>query len=183
MTFKILTQRLALAGVVLTGSMIGPVQAQDLIHEVKVGALQHDTDGLWSGYKRESGFDVNAEIIFNAPADLWGGTVRPALGVSVNSSGDTSKAYGVARWETDILDRSFFALGVGAAMHNGHTKLTRSDRKALGSKVLFYFPIELGYRLNEHNNVSVFFDHVSNAWMASPNEGMDTLGIRFGYTF
>jgi hypothetical protein len=27
------------------------------------------------------------------------------------------------------------------------------------------------------------FDHISNAYLASPNEGMDTLGVRYGYQF
>lgn len=183
----IFAQRLARAALTLAcffgASLAVPAQAQDLVHEVKVGVLQHDTDGLWSGYKRESGFDVNAEVILKSHMDLWGGVVRPAFGASVNSAGDTSKVYGAARWETDVFDNGFLALGLGGAVHNGHTKLTRSDRKGLGSKVLLYFPIELGYRINQHHNISLFFDHVSNAWLASPNEGMDTLGVRMGYTF
>jgi hypothetical protein len=27
------------------------------------------------------------------------------------------------------------------------------------------------------------FDHVSNAYLASPNEGMDTVGVRYGFQF
>ena len=180
-----LSKRLArgvVAGLVVL-SLSHQGHAQDILDEVKIGVLQHDTDGLWSGFKRESGLDVNAEFIFTPQMDLWGGTVRPALGASVNTVGDTSKAYAVARWETDLWDNSFVALGLGGAIHNGHTKLTRVDRKGLGSKVLLYFPIELGYRFSEQHNISLFFDHVSNAWLASPNEGMDTLGIRLGYKF
>jgi hypothetical protein len=29
----------------------------------------------------------------------------------------------------------------------------------------------------------VTFDHISNAELASPNEGLDTLGVRYGYRF
>jgi len=159
------------------------VDAEELLHELKLGLLHHDTGGLWSGFNREGGADVNAELIFNTSQPLWGGDVRPAIGASINSSGDTSKAYGAAKWETALGESGFFSLGVGAAVHTGDTKLESTDRKALGSKILFYFPIEAGYRINEQDSVSVFFDHVSNAWLASPNEGMDTLGIRYGYRF
>ena len=159
------------------------VQAGELVHEIKLGVLDHDTSGLWSGFNRESGIDGNIELIFSPSIPLWGGEVRPALGASVNSSGDTSKLYAAARWETAIGDNFLFALGVGGAVHTGETSLVRNDRKALGSKALLYFPIEAGYRITEHDTVSLFFDHVSNAWLASPNEGMDTLGIRYGYRF
>ncbi|MBF0246458.1 MAG: acyloxyacyl hydrolase [Alphaproteobacteria bacterium] len=157
--------------------------AQDILHEVKLGLLAHDVDNLWSGSSRESGMDTNAEFIFAPKYDLLGGEVRPALGVSANSAGDTSKLYAAARWETEVLGRGFFALGIGGAVHDGEEKLVRRDRKALGSRVLFYFPIEAGYRIDDTYSVSLFFDHVSNAWMASPNEGMDTLGLRFGIKF
>jgi lipid A 3-O-deacylase len=31
--------------------------------------------------------------------------------------------------------------------------------------------------------MKILFDHVSNAYLANPNEGMDTLGIVYGYRF
>ncbi|SCA57299.1 conserved exported hypothetical protein [Candidatus Terasakiella magnetica] len=158
-------------------------QADGLVKELKLGVLDHDTDGLWSGFNREGGIDFNAEIILNHDLAFWGGVMSPALGLSVNSQGDTSKAYLDARWQTDLSDNIFFALGVGAAVHNGNNKLTNVNRKALGSKALFHFPLELGYQIDERYSISLFFDHVSNAWTSSPNEGMDTLGIRFGYRF
>jgi len=27
------------------------------------------------------------------------------------------------------------------------------------------------------------FDHISNGYLADPNEGLDTFGIRYGYLF
>ena len=162
-----------------------PVSAftAELVHEMKVGVLNHDQDNLWSNTRRESGVDGNIELIFNVATPLWEGDIRPALGATVNFAGDTSKIYAAARWETTVGENGVFALGIGGAVHNGETSLVRTDRKALGSQVLFYFPVEAGYRLDDHNTISLFFDHVSNAWLASPNEGMDTLGIRYGYRF
>jgi len=154
-----------------------------IVYEVRAGILDHDTDDLWSGFNRESGVDANLEFIFTPHLEALGGTVRPALGGSVNSAGDTSKAYLAARWEVEPTDNLFFALGIGGAVHSGELELVDNDRKALGSRVLLYFPIELGYRFDNQYSISAFFDHVSNAWLADPNEGMDTLGVRLGYRF
>jgi lipid A 3-O-deacylase len=57
------------------------------------------------------------------------------------------------------------------------------DRKALGSRVLFHIPLEVGYRFDDHNSLSAYFEHMSKAYTVSPNEGMDRLGIRYGYRF
>ena len=75
----------------------GAAQEKDdspsFIHELKGGVLAHDVDGLWSGFSREDGVDINAEVIFTPSVDLLGGTLRPALGTSINTGGDTSKLY------------------------------------------------------------------------------------------
>ena len=153
------------------------------LNEIKLGLLHHDTDNLWSGFRRESGWDVNVEAILAPAYDVLGGTIRPAFGASVNSSGDTSKMYGGLRWQYESAGGLFFGLGVGGAVHNGDTDLESNDRKALGSKVLFHIPIEIGYRMNDKHAVSIYFDHISNAYTADANEGMDTLGLRYGYRF
>lgn len=40
-------------------------KASTWLHEVKLGVLHHDTGGLWSGFRRESGADFNLEAIFS----------------------------------------------------------------------------------------------------------------------
>lgn len=153
------------------------------LHEVKFGILHHDTGGLWSGFSRESGVDFNLEAIFSPHVNILGGSIRPAFGGSANTAGDTSKVYTDIRWQYEHATGLFFGIGIGAAVHNGKLHLERDDRKALGSRVLFHVPIEIGYRLGARTSLSVYFDHVSNAYLADNNEGMDTLGGRFGYRF
>ncbi|CAA6604016.1 Lipid A 3-O-deacylase-related protein [Rhodospirillaceae bacterium LM-1] len=155
----------------------------DLVYEVKGGLLYHDMDNLWSGFRRESGVDLNAELVFTPSLPVLGGAIRPALGGSLNSSGDTSKAYLDAVWSYETNIGLYFGLGLGAAVHNGDLELRSRDHKALGSRVLFHIPAEIGYRFDGHNGISLYFDHVSNGFLASPNEGMDTLGVRYGYKF
>ena len=49
--------------------------------------------------------------------------------------------------------------------------------------MLFHIPLELGVRLDDRNSVSVYFEHMSNANLASPNEGLDAIGVRYGRRF
>ncbi|SFL77740.1 Lipid A 3-O-deacylase (PagL) [Nitrosomonas communis] len=153
------------------------------LHEVKFGILHHDTGGLWSGFNRESGVDFNLEAIFSPHVKFLGGSFRPAFGGSANTAGDTSKLYTDIRWQYEHTSGIFFGIGIGGAVHNGKLHLEQDDRKALGSRVLFHIPIEIGYRLGAKTSLSVYFDHVSNAFLADKNEGMDTLGGRFGFRF
>ncbi len=53
--------------------------------EIRGGVLAHDVPGLWSGFRLESGVDINAELLGPGVAFL-GGTLRPAIGGSVNTS-------------------------------------------------------------------------------------------------
>ncbi len=159
------------------------VSVADWLYEVKGGVLYHDADDMWSGFSREEGVDVNLEVVFAPTLEvLWGG-VRPALGGSLNTSGDTSKVYLDARYEYAFEFGTYFNFGVGGAWHNGETELVDNDRKALGSHFLFHIPVEIGHRFDGHHGISVYFDHVSNAYLADENEGMDTIGVRYGYRF
>lgn len=153
------------------------------LHEVKAGVLHHDTGDLWSGFRRESGVDLNLELIFSPQLEILGGTIRPAFGGSVNTAGDTSKVYTGLRWQYEHASGLFFGVGLGGAVHDGDLRLERNDRKALGSRVVFHIPIEAGYRFDGKSGLSVYFDHISNAYLAEANEGMDTLGLRYGYRF
>jgi lipid A 3-O-deacylase len=153
------------------------------LYEIKFGVLHHDTGSLWSGFRRESGVDINLEAIFSPHAKLLGGAIRPAFGGSANIAGDTSKLYTGFRWQYEHLNGMFVGIGLGGAIHNGKLKPQQNDRKALGSRVLFHIPIEIGYRFGASSALSVYFDHVSNANLADANEGMDTLGLRYGYRF
>lgn len=151
--------------------------------EVRGGVLAHDVPDLWSGFRLERGVDINAEVLFGPGLPFLYGSLRPAIGGSVNTSGYTSKGYIDARWEIEAPSGIFFGIGLGAAVHNGELDASEPDRKALGSRVLFHFPFELGLRLDQHQSVSIYFEHTSNAWLADHNEGMDNIGVRYGYRF
>jgi len=154
------------------------------LKEIRAGILAHDVDNLWSGSRKEGGIDLNAEVIFNRPKiTVMTGTVSPNVGASVNTQGDTSKIYGGMLWELEMNSGIFLDLGFGIAVHDGELKTTGEGKKALGSRILFRIPIEFGWSMNEHYRISLLFAHVSNAYLAEPNEGLDTFGIRFAYRF
>jgi hypothetical protein len=154
------------------------------IHELRLGIEVHDVDGLWSGQRKEHGMDYSAEIVLNRTlGQLWSGVFRPNLGFDWNSRGDTSKAYAGLLWHWTNDHRLSFEIGLGAAIHDGERRTLDPDKKQLGSRFLFRIPIELGWECAERQRVSLFFEHVSNAWLAHENEGMDIVGARWAYRF
>lgn len=159
-------------------------EAANIVQEFRVGILDHDVDDLWSGYSRESGTDYNIEFIFTPEYSLLNGTLRPNLGVSINNNDDTSKIYGGGILEYTWRNGIFFDTAVGLAAHDGETDdQHRLDKKELGSSVLFRVSFELGVTVADHHRLSLMFDHISNGYLADPNEGLDTLGLRYGYRF
>jgi len=154
------------------------------LHEIRLGILDHDTDNLLSGFSREDGVDFNGELVFEPCWELWSGTVRPNLGVSINDRGNTSKFYGGGLWEHGWNNSWFLDFGLGLAAHNGETgHPSNHDKKALGYRVLFRLTVEAGYTFAKHHRMSLMFDHVSNAELDDFNEGLDTIGVRYGYVF
>ncbi len=153
------------------------------VDEIRVGVLYHDL-GLWGGSGNEGGIDFNGELIFSPSLELLRGILRPNLGFSLNSEGDTSMIYGGALWEYRWPQGYFFDLGFGLAVHNGETDEGNvDDLNQLGSTVLFRTAFEAGITIGDRHLISVMFDHISNAYLADPNEGLDTLGLRYGYRF
>lgn len=158
--------------------------AGGLVHEIKGGVLAHDVPDLWSGFRLEdNAADINVEASLTPSLPVLFGVLRPAIGATINTRGDTNHAYIDARWEVELPARLFFATGLGAAIHDGETDPVAVDKKALGSRVLFHIPIELGIRLDARSSLSVYFEHISNAETQDFNEGLDRIGVRYGYRF
>ena len=174
----------AAAAATFATALCAQAQAQSFgIHDIKAGLLLHDVPDLWSGFSLEHRYvDVNVEVSFIGLPFL-GGTLRPVIGGTVNANGGTSHAYADARWQFELPLNLFVSTGLGIAVHDGYIDPTEIDRKALGSRALFHIPFELGYRLDRHHSVSFYFEHTSNAGLANYNEGMDRLGLRYGYRF
>ena len=175
---------IAVFAVVLTVLSMAAIASAEgsIVSEVRGGVYAHDVD-FWS-FHRESGTDINGEVLFVSPdwlEAIW--APRPHLGATVNTAGNTSIAYGGLTWEYDLPADFFIDANLGGAVHNGKLNTDDKNRKSLGSPVLFRLGAALGYNLTEKVNVSIQFEHVSNAYLANPNEGMDNVGLRLGYRF
>jgi lipid A 3-O-deacylase len=77
----------------------------------------------------------------------------------------------------------FLGVGLGGAFNNGHVESNAGSRLSLGSNLLFYESLELGWRLIPAISISAYFSHSSNAGLASHNDGLSNLGARVGYRF
>lgn len=158
--------------------------SENFISELRLGMLAHDHDIAPFSRSEEDGIDANFEILFISPYWLKNfRSPRPHLGVSLNIGGDTSQAYAGLTWEWQFWRQWFFDFSLGGAIHDGKTTTTLIDRKELGCKVLFRESLDLGYIFAERHSISLFLDHISNANICKKNEGLETLGIRYGYRF
>ncbi|MBN2705144.1 MAG: acyloxyacyl hydrolase, partial [Deltaproteobacteria bacterium] len=109
----------------------------------------------------------------------------PHLGVVLHNEGETHQLYGGLTWEKDFGRHYFINLGLGLSLHSGTRKCKHGhcDDKELGSALLFREALEVGLRLDRHQTLSLFFFHISNAGLVDENDGMNHLGLRYGYSF
>jgi lipid A 3-O-deacylase len=178
----------ALIGAVMLLPVTAAAQLK-FVDEVKIGALAHDVDFL--GNRVERGADINVELLFAAPDLLrYIGSPRPHIGADVNTVGYTSYGYFGLTWGIMLIQNLFgagdgiFVNGsFGGAVHNGRLNTGASDRKLLGSRILFRESLELGYQVNPVVSVSAILDHISNANLASRNAGITSAGARIGFRF
>ncbi|MEG3641606.1 acyloxyacyl hydrolase [Magnetococcus sp. PR-3] len=167
---------------VCAGLCSPPLHAQEVGPELRLGAMLHDIDFL--SFNREGGQDLNGEILFATPRLLSSmGSPRPHVGFALNSDGYTSQLYTGLTWHHRWLNQLFVEGSLGGTVHNGDTLNYASDRKSLGSQVLFRLSASVGYQLTKQNSLSLMVDHISNAYLADENEGLDTIGLRIGHRF
>lgn len=149
-----------------------------------MGLLAHDVDTVWSDDRAEHGFDWSLEAeLARGAFSIWDGRARPSLGLSVHSRRQTHKVYAGWLWERPLAERGFLNLGLGLAWHTGRTMTSDPDRKELGTRWQFRVPIEVGIELRPHHRLILSYDHLSNAGLDDENEGLDTVGLRYGYRF
>ena len=154
------------------------------ISELRFGIDHHDT-GVF-GNSKEGDVDIALGVRFlPLTGDIWEylGNPRPFLGLNINTSGDTSALDFGVNWDWEVWRQTYFSWAMGGAAHDGKNATTDLDRKELGSRVLFYLAAEVGYRFDALHSLSVRLDHMSHASLADNNEGLDTVGLVYGYHF
>lgn len=153
-----------------------------LVTEIRGGVMAHD-QGIFSSHK-ESGVDINGEILLNN----WGWLgkkieLRPHFGATFNTDGNTSFGY-FGLTATAPVGRFLFAeASFGGAVHSGNLEENQIGHKDLGCRLLFRESLGFGARLDEHSSIMATADHISNANFCDKNEGLETVGVRYGYRF
>jgi hypothetical protein len=151
------------------------------VSEVRLGVLAHDVGPFSS--RKEDGADINIELLFNDLGWFKRFGVRPHIGGSINTSNDTSQGYFGLTGTVPIGKRLFFEMSVGGAVHNGNKNENEIGRKDLGCRVLFRESVAGGIYLGKHATLSVMLDHISDANLCEKNEGLESVGVRYGFRF
>lgn len=200
---------LTLFGLLATTAANADTGIPSWVSEAKVGLLTHDSYTfddhfleIWKN-RKEPGMDINFEVLMNGPQWFeYVGTPRFQLGGDISTSGATNYAYTGLQWQHDFHSGLFVAGFFGLAIHDGTTDISQKDpngnitpatterfqnRKRLGSRVLFHLGPEVGYAFDEHNSLSLMWAHLSNGHILAdkdaPNQGIDNIGLRYGYKF
>ena len=157
-----------------------------VLSEATGGVLAHDVAFLGDG--DEAGVDVNAALVVRG-VTVWNGVVdvRPHLGASVSTAGDTSQLHAGLTWRAQPAGwRAWAALATGGTIHDGETGelAGRAGRRSaeLGARVLFRVALALGCDMTDRLTVSAIRAHASNATLADQNAGLNTAGLRVGWT-
>lgn len=200
---------LALLGAITTPAQAETPGVPSWISEAKVGLLTHDSymfeDNFLQVWKNriEPGMDINGEVLFNLPG--WFrhvGSPRLAVGADISTANKTSYAYIAPDWQYTFQNGLYLGGFFGFMVHTGAENVSQRDgsgnitpasqerfdnTKRLGSRVLFHFGPRVGYSIDEHNDIELMWAHSSNGHILAnddaPNQGIDNLGIRYGYKF
>jgi len=161
------------------------------LSEVRVGALKHAAS-LVGNTTKETGIDGNLEILLQAPSFLellW--SPRPTIGISANSSStNTDIAYAGLTWEWNPWSNLILDFSLGMALHNGKLKFDPSvpfpanagRHREFGCRWLFRESFEGGWLFAKRHAVTVMWSHFSHGGLCDDkNQGLDNVGIRYGY--
>ena len=164
------------------------------LSEIKLGLLKHSVP-ISTSTPKEKGVDANFEVLFTSPPILKViGAPKPHLGASINGSkNDTDQVYSGLTWSWLPFKNIFVDASLGLSIHNGvrdvETKPGYTDPldgrvREFGCDWLFRESIEAGIVLQDIHRISLMWDHISHGGICGgENEGMDNLGLRYGYLF
>lgn len=168
------------------------------VDEVHVGIMAHNicvTDCKNAG--KEEGPNLEFQVSFDSPGFLgWAGAPQPYVVASVNVAGDTSFGGAGLEWRWEFAEGWALEPGVGYIVHDG--ELTNpfangtpeaaafaAEHVQLGSRDLFRTSLGLTRDFEGPWEAELFFSHLSHGQILGEgrNQGMDQLGVRFGYQF
>lgn len=168
------------------------------IAEIHVGVMAHNicvTDCKNAG--KEDGPNVEFQVSFDSPDFLsWAGSPQPYVVASINTAGETSFGGFGLEWRWEFAEGWALEPGFGYIIHNGETnnpfpngspqaQAFADEHVLLGSEDLFRTSLGLTRDFEGPWEAQLFFEHLSHGQIlgSGRNQGMDQIGIRFGYQF
>jgi hypothetical protein len=152
--------------------------------QVRFGTFYHGYEG------RESGTgDIALDVLlpaFNLGNSGLANTfsLHPQLGADINLQGKTSAAFAGLAGVVDLPGSLMIEGDLGGSVNNG--KATSPDdtgRAELGCTALFREALGIGFHLSSKTTLMAVAEHMSNANLCTPNNGITNFGLRLGYSF
>jgi lipid A 3-O-deacylase len=128
------------------------------------------------------------DLLFRSPdvgAFEWIGSPRPVVGVDLDMRHE-SMVHAALNWHWDVPKSQMFIEGeLGGAIHNGALSGATPPFRNLGCRELFYWSINIGYKINDHWDIMATEQHASQDGICGwdNNQGLNYDGIRVGYRF
>lgn len=158
--------------------LLSSVHCEEYVYAVKSGLLSHSTGPVSSG--KEDGVDINIELLFKKKFLK----AYPSIGADINLNSNTSFVYSGLTWEGKFFKHVLIGAFLGLSIHNGDLSGGSSDKRQLGTRLLFREAIDIGFFINKNTSVSFMYDHYSNAGIdGNYNEGNDNMGLRLSYYY
>lgn len=152
--------------------------------EMRLGIAAYDT-GVFSG-QTLTGAVIEGEVVAPSPSCLRViGAPRPYIGADIAlSDNPIDVIYTGLNWETYVTRRLYFGFSAGGAVASRESVDDGHGRsKDLGSQLLFHLQASAGFDLTEHLTTQIYYNHFSNARLADPDNGLESIGARLGYRF
>ena len=151
-----------------------------IVDSIHGGLIAHDIGG-----DAEDGFDATIEFRFTPLfGEDWPIRILPTLGTDISLNGQTSAAYFGATAQYPLAGSVFVEAFLGFTLHDAETP-TQRDGADLGCSLLFRQGLGIGYRQGAHA-LTLFGSHSSHGRILCDddnNDGLTSLGLRYGYHF
>ena len=151
--------------------------------ELRIGSAYHGYQG------REAGtVDVAVDALlpaFDLGKPLSGDafSLHPQIGVNFNTQGKTSAAFAGFAAVVRLPGNFKIEADLGGSVNDGKTVSDDTGRAELGCNALFREAFGIGYQVTKEVSVLAYAEHMSNANLCTPNNGVTNFGVKLGYSF
>lgn len=187
------------AGLAMFGAaMMAAPAAHAGVDQIHVGVMQHNICVInCKNADKEDGPNIEFQVSFDSPDFLnWAGSPQPYLMASVNTAGDTSFGGFGLEWRWQFADKWALEPGIGYVIHDGEIEnpyangtpeaaAFAAEHVQYGSRDLFRTSIGLTRDFEGPWEGQLFYEHLSHGQILGTgrNQGVDQIGLRFGYQF